>query len=269
MPRDTDNPYVIRSVQKALKLLRLFEPKNAKLSLMEISAAIGLNKSAVFRLLATLVHEGFLEKDEKTNKYSLGVTICVLGSSFFSSMSIRDIALPVMRDLADHTGFVAHLVVKSQDDRMIVIEKIAPDNTTFLHNLASMHGGELPIHCSGIGKVFLANMSPDKARALLERRKLEAYTPNTVTDVNRIMASLPDIAAKGYALCINENETYVSSVGCPLYDYTGAICAGMSIGGISEMVSDVGMDFLIRRLLAAAANVSASLGYRGKYPVAS
>lgn len=266
MARDKEAPYVISAVQKALKVLRLFEPKNAKLSLMEITAALGLNKSAVFRLLATLQHEGFLERDPETGKYSLGVTVCVLGSSFFSSMSIRDIALPVLHGLADDTGLVAHLVIKSQDDRLIVIEKLAPANATFLHNLTSMHGGELPLHCSGIGKVYLAAMSPERARALLEKRGLEGYTANTETNLDRFMAGLPEIASRGYAFCLNEYEIYVSSVGCPLYDYTGKICAGISIGGISEMCSDVGMDNLAKRLLEAGASISASLGYRGTYP---
>lgn len=266
MAKKPATSYVIRSVQKALKVLRLFESKNAKLSLMEISDAVELNKSAVFRLLTTLTHEGFLERDPKTGKYSLGVTICVLGSSFFSSMSIRDIALPVMRRLADSSGFVVHLVIKSQDDRLIVIEKIGPSTITFIHNLSSSHGGELPIHCSGIGKVYLAGMSPERARAILESRTLETFTPHTVTNVEVILDSLPQIAKQGYALCINEHETYVNSVGCPLFDYMGDICAGISLGGISEMCNDIGMTNLASQLLAAAADISASLGYRGSYP---
>ena len=266
MAKKKSDSYIIRSVQKALSIVRLFESKNKKLSLMEISNAVGLNKSVVFRHLVTLTNEGFLERDSKTNKYSLGVTICVLGSSFFSSMSIRDIALPVMRHLADDSGFVVHLVIKSQDDRLIVLEKIGPATSTFMDNLASMHGGELPIHCSGIGKIYLSGMGQEQARVILENRKLESYTPNTITDINAIISSLPRIAEQGFAVCINEYETYVSSVGCPLYDYTGAICAGISLGGISEKCNDIGMNNLIKPLLAAAATISSSLGFRGRYP---
>ena len=259
-----DSQYIISSVQRALRLLRLFEHKNTKLSLMEVCKAMSLNKATAFRLLVTLCDEGFLERDEVTNKYGLGVTVCNLGSSFFASMNIRDIALPVLHRLANQSQLIVHFVIKSQDDRLIVIEKIAPDEAGFLHNLTSLRGGELPMHCTGIGKIFLANMSPDKARAFLEKGPLTKFTASTETDADAIMASLPAIAEQGYATCLNEHEGYASSVGCAIRDYTGEICAGISAGGISEMCNDIGMDKVIAMVMAAAGEISSSLGYRGK-----
>lgn len=269
MNDNKEGKYTITAVKKALRLLRLFSYDNSPKALAELSIALDMNKSAVFRLLSTLLDEEFVEKDAETSKYRLGPAVCTLGSSYFTSMNIRDIALPTLRKMADDTKLIAHFVIKNHDERLIVIDKIAPTNSSFAHNLPFLRDGELPIHCTGIGKIFLANMGQEKAREILARSELKSYTVSTVIDIDAIMEELPAIARQGYAVALNEHESYISSVGSLVRDYSGNLCAGISAGGISEMVNDLGLENLAKRVLAAAQEISAALGYREKHAAIS
>ncbi len=68
---NTSKDYTISAVQKALKILKLFDENHFEMSLSEISAMTGVGKSSTLRLLYTLASEGFIEFDEKNKTYSL------------------------------------------------------------------------------------------------------------------------------------------------------------------------------------------------------
>ena len=73
---------MIESIDRALAVLQLFLKEERPLSVTRISKVMELHKSTVNRTLETLEHRGFIQKDEETGKYWLGLQAYALGMLF-------------------------------------------------------------------------------------------------------------------------------------------------------------------------------------------
>ena len=79
---DNNQKYVLSSLDNALSILNLFFDKD-EMSVSDISARMGINRSTVFRMLVTLERRGFLTKKENA-KYRLGGKISALSAQRIS-----------------------------------------------------------------------------------------------------------------------------------------------------------------------------------------
>jgi len=69
----------IKSVRNCFRILSLFSKQNPDFDADEISQAIDIPRSSVYRYLNTLIQESILEYDPTTKKYELGLKILELG----------------------------------------------------------------------------------------------------------------------------------------------------------------------------------------------
>lgn len=69
----------VRSINRALQILKCFNWNDRRYTLTEIAQKVGLPKSTTSRLLSTLEYEGFIKKDEGSNYYKLGYEIYFWG----------------------------------------------------------------------------------------------------------------------------------------------------------------------------------------------
>lgn len=79
MVKKQNNLQTLSSVRNALRILKSFSTFEPTKRVQELSESLGLAKSTVSRLLATLASEGFVIKDEKTKAYRLGLSVLTLG----------------------------------------------------------------------------------------------------------------------------------------------------------------------------------------------
>lgn len=251
--------YTISAVQKALKILQLFDHGNSELPLTEISRRMGMNKSTALRFVATLRNEGFLKMDPDTKKYSLGVILFRLGSYVHESMNIQKIANPHIKKAADATGMIVHLGV-IHNDEVIVVEKVWPDKTAESVRLISRVGGILPLHCTGIGKIFLAARTDEEIRAIIEKKSMAAYTSNTITDIDRLLREIAAVRRDRYASNNCEHEDYMMSLTYPIYNHKSELVAAMSLACIKEKFKDADPRVLHQVLQDTTAAISRELG---------
>jgi DNA-binding IclR family transcriptional regulator len=263
-PKNKENStYEILSVKKALAILRLFEDSNTARSLSEISDATTINKSTALRLLTTMVNGGFLVCNEFDKKYSLGGVIGKLGASKSGAMTLHKIAVPLLQVLADELGMTAHLSIYERTT-ITIVAKVVPSRASYITSLRSSEGGTFPLHCTGMGKLFLSSLPVEEVRELLSTTKMEKFTAYTVTDREELVRQLPEIRENGYAAVFSEYEEYICSVACPVYDYSGKMCCSVSVGGIDQMFNDIGVSSVIAKVRATAEKVSELLGYRAE-----
>ena len=121
-------------------------------------------------------------------------------------------------------------------------------------------GTHLPAYCTSMGRVMLAHLPSDALDAYLGRVKLVAYTPRTVTAVDRLRKMLASVAADGHAIVDQELELGLRSVAVPVRDLRGKVVAAMNI---STQATRVPLTDLTRRFLpvleAAARELSSML----------
>ena len=258
--RNTDIDYTITSVQRALEILKLFLPDNHALSQQEICSLTGLNKSTVLRMVYTLREAGFLKMSEETKRYTLGTTAMRVGLAALDSLSLAKVAEPILHKLSNETSFVTHLGI-FESNKVVVIAKTFPDDHPFSIRLQSTVGGILPTYCTGIGLLFLAQESDETARSVVESCDRIAYTSTTETDVEKIMTRIREVRQQGWTINNGEHDEGIVSICYPIFDHTGKMVLGMSLGGIREVIYRQNFDKLKEAARRAAKEISWELGY--------
>src|SRR5262245_34827334 len=93
----------LSSVGNAARLLKVFLSRERELGVSELARRLGLGKSTVHRLLATLASEGLIEQDPRTGGYRLGIVMFELGEAVRVHMDLHAATGPVLAALREET----------------------------------------------------------------------------------------------------------------------------------------------------------------------
>lgn len=254
-----DATAVLSSVRNAARVLTSFSTEERELGVSELARRLGLGKSTVHRLLVTLAGEGLLEQNPATGKYRLGLRMYELGALVSVHMDLHEAATTVLTDLRNHTGETTQLAVL--DGREVVyVERLESSHTIRLFGRV---GHRNQAHCTSTGKALLAHLPEAELEALLDGWELEARTPYTITDHDRLRDELARVRRQGYAENANEAETGVASVAAPVRDAHGEVVAALSVAGPAMRLDGGSMRRFAGLAIEAADTVSRRLGWRG------
>lgn len=256
MTRQEQDQYYLSTVKNALRILNAFSVEQPEHRVSDLAAILGLNKSAVSRLLSTLASEGYVIKDPETQKYRLGLRILTLNSIVTSQLEINREARPILRQLVQEVGEAAHIAVL-EGNEVVYLEQVES-----LHHvrILSYVGRRNPIHCTSSGKVMLAFQHPDFIEDFL-RQKLERYTSATVTDPDVLRRQLAEIRASEFCSSVGEFLEDVVSFASPVRDYTKKVIAAVSVIGPKHRIKPQQHPFIRTRVIKAAREISRNLGY--------
>lgn len=190
----TDAP--VRAIDRALDILDCFEPGQLELTLTDIANRIDLSMSTTSRIVATLEKRRYLVRNTDTQRYSLGSRIAQIGALGLSSMDLRKIALPYMRDLnALYNEGVSLYVIR--DDERICVERV--ESTLPLRRVVNV-GDRHPLTRGAAGRVLLAYLPRERREAILAR---DPFTSEE---------ALEELRHGGYTVSLGEREEGVSSI---------------------------------------------------------
>ena len=229
-------------------------------SLSEISRATALNKTTAFNLLASLVTTRFIEQDEKSKRYRLGLRNIELGRLVQHQLYIPNLARPILVALCTKTNEMVSLALPDHLDLLVIDSFEGP---RFLH--ASTYAGTRSMyHCTALGKSVLAQMTEPMRRNIYHLRDLPQLTPNTITDIDTLEAQLTQVLEQGYALDLEENEVGVNCVGTSIFNGFGEVSAAISITGPSNRMTADAMEDFAKEVIAAANLIANALGAGGQ-----
>lgn len=248
----------MQSVERAIAILRSFSREKPERGVSELSRELGVHKSTVFRLLATLERHGLVARNPETERYRLGLELLVLAAQVVEHMDLREIARPHLRDLSERCQETVNLAIL-HEGQVMDIEQFAPPVRS-VKNIGWV-GRRMPPHCTAAGKVLLAHLPKDRLERFLQSR-LERLTPRTITDPERLREELERVRAQGYAIAEEELEDGLNALAAPIYDHTGAVNAAVSLAGPAFRVPPAMFPHLAGLLLDTCARISAELGYR-------
>lgn len=250
--------YRIRSVERALQVLLCFTRAQNPLTSEEIGEMVGLHKSTIYRILATLEVSDFIERTPAGESYRLGASSLLLGATAIGQVDLLHQARPHLQSLMHATGETVHLVVLHRNQGL-VIDKIDSDSSV---RMASRTGFRSPLYCTGAGKVLLAHQPEGNIEAFLNETDLQARTPNTITDPDQLRQELANVRKQGFAMDQEEIEPGLRCIAAPIRDHSGGVIASISISGPSSRMTSEVLPELRRTLMEHAHCVSRELGYR-------
>ncbi|MDQ0298058.1 DNA-binding IclR family transcriptional regulator [Salibacterium salarium] len=248
---------IIQSVDRALSILDLFDESESELKITDISEKMMLHKSTVHSLLKTLEKHQYVEQDEQSGKYRLGMKLFERGHSVIRSRDIRGVAKDFLYTLSKDTGQTVHLVIQDGKEG-VYIDKVESASATVLY---SRIGRRIPLHCSGVGKALIAFQSDQAISFVLDDYEFVRRTEHTITTREGFWEEIKRVREKGYAEDLEENEPGVRCVAIPVRDHTGNIAAALSISTFTMRTTDDDMRHYVNQLKEAGKQLSQKLGY--------
>ena len=252
--RKTKAPEGTQAVIRAVGLLKAFTRERPEQGLAELSESMGLTKTTTHRLLSALVSEGLVARNPATKAFRLGPAILALGSLALISNSLRAVVEPELRMLAERTGEAATLDVPLEGKMLILAEV----SSRHLVTVAAELGTRFPMHATSTGKAYLAALSEDQRKALVDS-PLSRHTPSTITKVRELKRELELIRERGYATAHEELEEGASAVGVVLRNAQGTPLGGISLIGPSSRFTSERVPPLAQELVTLATRLADSL----------
>jgi DNA-binding IclR family transcriptional regulator len=245
----------LQTADRALLILEMLAEKN--MTATDVQNALALNKSTVHRLMMTLLGRGFVERNEATGQYQIGLKLIAISSIRLNSIELKTEAAPYMQQLARKLGKVVRLAILD-DGEAVYIEKAESIQT--LRSYANI-GRRCPIYCSAIGKSLMMAMSDQEIVTTLNKVKMEKFTKNTHETPEAVLEEVKDSRPRGYTFDKEEHELGSVCIAAPIRDYRNDIVAAISISGYEEAVLMSDIERIQKELLLTADHISKRLGY--------
>jgi DNA-binding IclR family transcriptional regulator len=247
-------PYFwVTSVQKCFRIIEELS-KHKGIGVSDLAALVGMDRSTVFRFLATLKDLGYVS-DEKT-QYRTTYRIFELGMRWANSIEVKKFAVSYMYELSKSHNETVNLGMLV-DDSVIFIEKVEP-NAALRTDLVV--GFRFPLYCTSLGKAILANLPKDMIDRLTADMEFKSFCPNTIIDKTKLLMHLQEIRKKGYSVDNQEFDPHIVCVAAPVFTYSDYPTYAISLAGpVSRMppkrVAQIGQD-----LVGVCERLSAQLG---------
>ncbi len=246
----------IQVIDRLSDLLDALARYQGPVSLKILSAETGLHSSTAFRILNSLIDNGFVMRDPN-GQYLLGNKLLRLGSRVQAKTDIREIAHPFMQRLRDETDESVNLTVR-EGDEVVYIDKVTPNRMMHVQQLV---GSRAPLHVTAVGKMMLALGGDDECKSYADRTNLPAYTRNTVNTLSKLMDEAAILKQQGFAWDNEEAEIGVGCIGVVIHDAQNEIVAGLSVSAPIDRRRNEWVDKLIK----AGQQISEQLGYRNDH----
>lgn len=252
---DAESKNSIQVIGRMTRLLDALADSPAPAGLKHLAQSAGLHPSTAHRILSAMVNDRMVERVEP-GSYRLGMRLIELGNLAKSRVSVREHALPFMRELHAATGEAVNLSVRREDE-IVYIERSSSGRA--MMRVVNVIGGRAPLHITAVGKLFLLEDGPAGLRDYAKRTRLPANTRNSLTSVAALEKELEKVRRQGYALDQEEAELGVRCIGAGIHDDDNRLVAGLSVSAPAERMK-LAWAQLVKD---TAEKISRSIGWSG------
>ncbi|HEY0294166.1 MAG TPA: IclR family transcriptional regulator [Bordetella sp.] len=208
----------INSVEHAIELLRCLAVAGGPLGTNDLARRIGLHKSSVSRLAATLEKARLLRRDPATGRFLLGLGLLALAAPLFADFAVADIVEPILVKLAAETGETCSFNIWDGQDAVSIAQVPGSHSVRAF----SLPGQRKPAHATATGKILLAHLD-EAALSAYCSTPLRRYTDTTITDSKALVENLVQARQRRYAINLGEYESDVGGIAAAVFDMSGRL----------------------------------------------
>lgn len=241
--------YRAPAVSRAFDVLKTIAGSRSDLGISELARQLDLSKSTTHGLVRTLLDIGALEHNLRNKKLCLGPLIVELAFHSWNYLRIREQAQPELNRIRDQIGETVFLGLLSQDKATIIAtaEAVKP------LKISSPPGTSIPLLSGAVGKVALAQRSPEDAAAYLQSRLLPRFTENTIIRTEDYLLEVDRVRRRGFALDDEEYLPGVKAIAAALGNQRGLPLAIWVVGFSTSLTADRLKDVVGQTLSGAKA----------------
>ncbi|MDZ4373803.1 MAG: IclR family transcriptional regulator [Phenylobacterium sp.] len=214
---DAETTGLVGSVVQALAILRYIARNREPEGVTAIARAIGISPSSCFNILRTLVAENFVERDDETKTYMLGVAPLDLARGVIDENGAFSYLRADMQRLADTFSVTTTLWRMTRSERWVLVgltESLA---------LARIHmtiGQRLPPYGGAMGRCLAAHRRAPQSELLSRFRSVRWYRPPTVEEY---LTQVEETRERGWGLDQNQFNQFFSSIAAPVIDHDSRV----------------------------------------------
>ncbi|MEM8812779.1 MAG: IclR family transcriptional regulator [Pseudomonadota bacterium] len=247
---------MMRTVDKALKLLDYFSPNQPEWGLSELARESAIDKATTLRLLQALRRNGFVEQNPETKRYLLGPTVLRLARTRETVFPVLAATQPVLAHLAEITGETAHASL-AQDTALATIAVAEPKRAARVFVDPSQ---PLPYHATASGIAYLAFAGREQRQRVLNDLIFQTFTDQTIGTREALEQAIEDTRARGYGIGEGSFESDVVGIAAPFFDGTGAPVGAVAVASLSGRLGPDEKARTAAAVLTAAVDVTRKLG---------
>jgi DNA-binding IclR family transcriptional regulator len=173
----------IKSLHKAVLVLKCFNPQEIELTGAEICQKVGWHKATVYRFLSVMYELGMLEKNKTNNKYRIGPLLFTFGNLYLSTTDILIAADTVVEKLNELTNEAVSVALLDKGYVTLVMRREASSHP---FRWAINQGSIFPAYASALGRALLSELADTEIDKLYPSEKLKKITPKTITSRDKL-----------------------------------------------------------------------------------
>jgi DNA-binding IclR family transcriptional regulator len=254
MPVQGEKYFYIHSLAKGIRVMELLA-RQPSLSVSDVARHLGTNRAGSHRFLATLRELGYVEKDTE-GRYRLTFRVLELGMKVFGQHEIHRIARPFLQELSLAFNETVNLGHFDGTD-VLHLDKI--DSKEILR-MDSPIGSRAPAYCTALGKAILGHLPEAEREAYLQRTRLQANGPNTITSRRELRREIERARKRGYAVDNEELAPGLRCVAAPVFDHTRRPRYALSISGPTFRITSERIEDIHPKIRSVCRRLSEALG---------
>ncbi len=240
----------VPALERALTVLELLAASKRGLTPPQVSRHLGLARSSVHYLLLTLERKGYIHRDGGRGRYLFTLKLLSLATAALTGLEVCERSTPHLSALMQRTGLTVHMGILERNE-VVLIQKIEPPGV----RLPTWVGKRMPVHCTGVGKAFLAYL-PEAALEAVINHGLPRYNENTIASAKRLKAELAQVRELGYSLDDEEETIGLRCVGAPVLGREGRPVAAISVAGTTTQIPREELPLIGQAVKATAAAIA-------------
>jgi len=245
------------SLEKAVDILDLFDMNKREYSAQEISDALKLPLSSIYKYIDFLVNRQLLRHKPHSKMYGLGFMITRLAYIIEKDFDVAKAARPFLEKLCKEVGETAMLTI-AVGDEAVCVDCVEPER---LVKLSLDPGRRLPLHAGSSSRILLAFQTDGFIGRYMARKELKKLTQMTPVDKEALWTVLRKIRIDGYSISDSEVDMGAMAISVPVRDQKGDIIAGLTVAGPTDRLTQQSTATLVELLETMSIELSCSLGF--------
>jgi IclR family transcriptional regulator, pca regulon regulatory protein len=221
------DPLFTNSIARAMQVLAAFHHADHPLSLAEIAARAGIDRSGAQRIVHTLRAMGYITRDAEDRGFLPGIRILDHTLDYLRLNPLIQHATPVILELRRNVRERVDLSL-FDGQRVVYAARMQSKRETFY---ATLVGHSVPTFCSSGGWAIMARLPEEEAREIVAASDRRAFTPRTLTDPEAIMAEVAATRARGYSVAVEQILLGEVAIGVAVTGPQGRPVAAIHVAG--------------------------------------
>jgi DNA-binding IclR family transcriptional regulator len=219
-------PKKLGATARSFAILEHVATSSAPVDVIDIIDTLKLPKATAYRLVDWFVINGYLAREPGRRRLIVGPRLANLAFGALSCSMRYDTPHVVLQRLVRGLNETCNIGTLLNGE-VVYLDRVESDDWPL--RLHYTTGSRVPLHCSAIGKLFLALAPAPRRQRLLQNLELTRFTDSTITDRARLEAELKQIRKDQVSY---DREEYLVGVVCmavPVIGKNGSILAALAV----------------------------------------